>query len=48
VLPSLNEVHPAVMFEALERCKSFVGTNVGGVSEIIINEYLVFLLSQRM
>jgi glycosyltransferase involved in cell wall biosynthesis len=40
VLPSLNEGNPTVMFEALGCGKPFIGTNVGGIPEIIIsNEY---------
>jgi glycosyltransferase involved in cell wall biosynthesis len=35
VLPSLAEGNPTVMFEALGCGKPFVGTDVGGVSEII-------------
>jgi len=37
VLPSLSEGNPTVMFEALGCGKPFVGTNVGGIPEIIIN-----------
>jgi glycosyltransferase involved in cell wall biosynthesis len=39
VLPSLNEGNPTVMFEALGCGKPFVGTRVGGVPEIISDEY---------
>jgi glycosyltransferase involved in cell wall biosynthesis len=35
VLPSLNEGNPTVMFECLGCGKPFVGTNVGGIQEII-------------
>lgn len=35
VLPSLNEGNPTVMFECLGCGKPFIGTNVGGVPEII-------------
>jgi len=38
VLPSLWEGNPTVMFEALGCAKPFVGTNVGGIPEIIISE----------
>lgn len=38
VLPSLSEGNPTVMFEALGVGLPFVGTDVGGVSEIIISE----------
>ena len=38
VLPSLNEGNPTVMFEALGCGKPFVGTNVGGIPEIIESE----------
>ncbi|WP_407356698.1 glycosyltransferase [Methanolobus sp. WCC5] len=44
VLPSLNEGNPTVMFEALGAGKPFVGTNVGGVPDIIINEKLGILV----
>lgn len=35
VLPSLGEGNPTVMFEALGCGKPFIGTNVGGVAEVI-------------
>lgn len=35
VLPSLNEGNPTVMFECLGCGKPFVGTDVGGIGEII-------------
>ena len=38
VLPSLNEGNPTVMFECLGCGKPFVGTNVGGVPDIICSE----------
>lgn len=38
VLPSLNEGNPTVMFECLGCGKPFVGTNVGGIPEIITSE----------
>lgn len=40
VLPSLNEGNPTVMFESLGCGKPFIGTDVGGIPEIITsNEY---------
>jgi teichuronic acid biosynthesis glycosyltransferase TuaC len=38
VLPSLVEGNPTVMFEALGASKPFIGTNVGGIPDIIISE----------
>jgi teichuronic acid biosynthesis glycosyltransferase TuaC len=38
VLASLNEGNPTVMFEALGCGKPFIGTNVGGIPEIIISD----------
>lgn len=38
VLPSLSEGNPTVMFECLGCGKPFIGTNVGGVPEIINSE----------
>ena len=38
VLPSLNEGNPTVMFECLGCGTPFVGTNVGGIPEIITSE----------
>lgn len=35
VLPSLNEGNPTVMFETMACGKPFIGTNVGGIPEII-------------
>jgi len=37
VLPSLNEGNPTVMFECLSCGKPFVGTEVGGIPEVIIS-----------
>lgn len=47
VLPSLSEGNPTVMFEALGCGKPFVGTNVGGIPEIIVNEKLGILIKQK-
>jgi glycosyltransferase involved in cell wall biosynthesis len=47
VLPSLNEGNPTVMFEALGCGKPFVGTGVGGIPEIIINNKLGILLEPK-
>ena len=38
VLPSLHEGNPIVMFEALGLGKPYVGTDVGGVGEIITED----------
>jgi glycosyltransferase involved in cell wall biosynthesis len=38
VLPSLNEGNPTVMFEALGTGLPFIGSNVGGIPEIITSE----------
>lgn len=38
VLPSLGEGNPIVMFEAISCGKPFIGTNVGGIPEIIVSE----------
>jgi len=38
VLPSLNEGNPTVMFEAIGCGKPFVGTKVGGISDVISSE----------
>ena len=43
VLPSLNEGNPTVLFEALGCGKPFIGTNVGGIPEIIISDEYGFL-----
>lgn len=40
VLSSLNEGNPTVMFEALGCGRPFVGTKVGGIPDVIINERL--------
>lgn len=39
VLPSLNEGNPTVLFECLSCGKPFVGTNVGGIPEIITSDH---------
>ena len=44
VLPSYSEGNPTVMFECLGCGKPFIGTNVGGIPEIIINEDLGMLI----
>jgi len=44
VLPSLNEGNPTVMFEALSVGLPFVGTNVGGIPEIIISDEYGFIV----
>lgn len=44
VLPSLSEGNPTVMFEALGCGKPFIGTNVGGIPEIIVNEEIGLLV----
>lgn len=38
ILPSMSEGNPTVMFEALGCGKPYIGTDVGGVSEIIVSE----------
>lgn len=40
VLPSLSEGNPTVMFENMACGKPYVGTNVGGVKDIINKSYL--------
>jgi glycosyltransferase involved in cell wall biosynthesis len=40
VLPSISEGNPTVMFEALGCGKPFIGTRVGGIPEIIIDEHI--------
>ncbi len=47
VLSSLNEGNPTVMFECLGCGKPFVGTNVGGVPEIIINDKLGYICGPK-
>lgn len=47
VLSSLSEGNPTVMFEALGCGKPFVGTNVGGIPEIIINTKLGILVEPK-
>ena len=47
VLPSLSEGNPTVMFEALACGKPFVGTTVGGIPEVIINEKLGILVEPK-
>jgi glycosyltransferase involved in cell wall biosynthesis len=47
VLPSLAEGNPNVMFECLGCGKPFVGTTVGGIPEIIINEKLGILVEPK-
>jgi len=47
LLPSLNEGNPTVMFEALGCGKPFLGTNVGGIPEVIINHKLGLLTEPR-
>ena len=45
VLPSLNEGNPTVMFETLGCGKPFVGSNVGGVTEVITSDIYGFLVN---
>jgi glycosyltransferase involved in cell wall biosynthesis len=45
VLPSLSEGNPTVMFEALGCGKPFVGTKVGGIPEIIVDDRLGILVN---
>lgn len=40
VLPSISEGNPTVMFEALGCGKPFIGTRVGGVPEIIVDDHI--------
>jgi len=44
VLPSYFEGNPTVMFESLACGVPFIGTNVGGIKEIIISDKYGFLL----
>lgn len=48
VLPSLNEGNPTVMFEVLGCGKPFIGTNVGGIPEIITNEKLGIIVKPEV
>lgn len=43
VLPSLNEGNPTVIPEALGCGKPFVGTNVGGIPEIVVSDTYGYL-----
>lgn len=45
VLSSINEGNPTVMFEALGVGLPFIGTNVGGIPDIIISDNYGFLVS---
>lgn len=45
VLPSISEGNPTVMFEALGCGKPFIGTYVGGIPEIIVNEDIGMLVN---
>jgi teichuronic acid biosynthesis glycosyltransferase TuaC len=45
ILPSYSEGNPTVMFEALGCGKPFIGTNVGGIPEIINDSKLGILCS---
>jgi glycosyltransferase involved in cell wall biosynthesis len=47
VLPSISEGNPTVMFEALGCGKPFIGTRVGGIPEIIVDEDLGFLVDPK-
>ncbi len=47
VLPSLNEGNPTVMFECLGCGKPFIGTNVGGIPEIINSKYYGFVVEPK-
>lgn len=47
VVPSLNEGNPNVMFEALSCGKPVIGTKVGGIPEIIIDEKFGILVEPR-
>jgi glycosyltransferase involved in cell wall biosynthesis len=43
LLSSLHEGNPTVMFEALGCGRPFIGTNVGGIPEVIVNSRLGLL-----
>jgi len=43
ILPSFSEGNPTVMFESLGCGRPFIGTNVGGIPEVIINNKLGLL-----
>jgi glycosyltransferase involved in cell wall biosynthesis len=47
VQPSLSEGVPTVLFEAMACGKPYVGTNVGGIPEIIMNEKLGFMVPPK-
>lgn len=47
VLPSLNEGNPTVMFESLGCGKPFIGTNVGGIPEIITSDQYGLVVQPR-
>lgn len=47
VLPSLVEGNPTVMFECLGCGKPFVGTNVGGIPDVITNEKLGIIVEPK-
>jgi teichuronic acid biosynthesis glycosyltransferase TuaC len=44
VLSSLSEGNPTVMFEALGSGKPFIGTKVGGIPDIVVDENLGILV----
>lgn len=47
VLPSLSEGNPTVMFEALGSGRPFVGTDVGGVKDIISGEEFGYVVKPK-
>jgi len=47
ILPSLNEGNPTVMFECLGCGLPFIGTNVGGIPEIINSNSFGFLVPPK-
>ncbi len=47
VLSSLSEGNPTVMFEALGCGKPFIGTRVGGIPEIIVDEEIGMLVDPK-